>query len=673
MSTAGNSTGGSRQSNESYPASAASGRDAADLDHRPDVPTVAERVSGILESYPERALRPLSAEHGRTLRADCLEEPETAARTIQVGEHESVTVHDTTAREALPWIGAVETLLRKYESYRDKWLKMSRGSERRGDYEAFEISLSMSYSPEYQSMQYARLKALKRQTVGGEYPGGQECEGRFERPVVSLLGLTASSLEAGEYRPPVDHDREIRDTWSGSSSSVKRSLRYLLEDKMGLESHEYVWWWQSEPHPGPDKAATGYSHSHPVVILDEAAVAADAPEPTDPETWRGVVAKHVAECGSAGWDAHRLEDAVSVSRADEIHDIVGYVSEYLAVSPDQDLLERSDEYLLWAAAQFAGATQKYSRSKWATAAAQADACQQRYYDGETRQTHEHGERVVRASAGAHHTLECAACGSPHGIDQSADSLARYRLDEAASPSPSSAVATDGGSDVSDAQADEGPRSSAPESFAERWPSARSGGRISSPVREPGEAAEVTIEGFEREPEWSPESVIQRWSDEETVIGEPSGVEYGEVVVPGAESILETTPLEYLPPPETVAGPEPWRESSLLEESDVRLGLVPPPELIARELVERTRSGREVTAKRWESDWYERRFGESSSTAEPDGDGESQLASGISRSTVERVRELVRTESITSVPSVLGRLEISPEYRGEVAEIVAECS
>src|SRR6056297_1844864 len=92
MSTAGNSTVGSRQSNESYPASDASGRDAADLDHRPDVTTVAERVSGILESYPERALRPLSAEHGRTLRADCLEEPETAARTI-VRENEK-TVWD---------------------------------------------------------------------------------------------------------------------------------------------------------------------------------------------------------------------------------------------------------------------------------------------------------------------------------------------------------------------------------------------------------------------------------------------------------------------------------------------------------------------------------------------------------------------------------------------------
>jgi len=108
----------------------------------------------------------------------------------------------------------------------------------------------------------------------------------------------------------------------------------------------------------------------------------------------------------------------------------------------------------------------------------------------------------------------------------------------------------------------------------------------------------------------------------------------------------------------------------LTESDVRLGRVPPPELVARELGERTQTGREVTAKRWPSDWYARRF---ESSQQSDSDGEPQLASEVSRSTVERVRELVRAEGITSVPSVLGRLQLSPEYAETVSEIVAECS
>jgi hypothetical protein len=507
--------------------------------------------------------------------------------------------------------------------------------------------------------------------VGGEYPDGTECEGEFSEPVVCLLGLTTSSLDgAGEHRPPVDHDREVREAWSGSSSSVKRTLRYLLEDKMGLDSSECVWWWQSEPHPGGG-AASGYSHSHPVVILDEAATVPEAPEPTDPETWRPVVAKHVSECDNAEWDAHRLDDAVSVSRADEIGDIVGYVSEYLAVAPDEDLLERSDEYLLWAAAQFASSTQKYSRSKWAVAAAQADACQQRYHDPETDQTHEHGERVVRSSGGASHRFECAECGSPHGIDQSEESLARMRLDASAtasSPSPSSTAVTDGGTATDDAATETATqtRESAPETLAERWPSARSGGRISSPVREAGEPGETVVEGFDRPPEWSPESVVQKWSDEETVIGEPSGVEYGEIVVPGAESILETTPLNYLPPASWLAGPEPWRDTDLFSESDVRLGLVPPPELLARELAERTQTGREVTPKKWPSDWYARRY-------ERADDTDDELADGLDDSTREAIAELVKVDGITSVPSVLGRLGIDPDRADEVQEVVKKSS
>ena len=190
------------------------------------------------------------------------------------------------------------------------------------------------------------------------------------------------------------------------------------------------------------------------------------------------------------------------------------------------------------------------------------------------------------------------------------------------------------------------------------------------MREAGETGETVVEGFDREPEWRPEAIVQRWSEEETEIGEPSGVEYGEVVVPGAESLLETTPLAYLPPASWLAGPEPWSDTALFSESDVRLGRVPPPELVARELGERTQTGREVTAKRWPSDWYARRF---ESSQESDSDGEPQLASEVSRSTVERVRELVRTEGITSVPSVLGRLQLSPEYAEAVSEIVAECS
>ena len=660
MSKASNSTERSRLSNESYPASNVSDTNTPDSSYRsPDLPTPAERIRDVLETYPERAMRPLSETHGRKLRADCLEEAETAEREIETGEHEAATISDTVRRPAESWVGGLARLLEKHESYRDKKLKLARGSETRGDYESFLVDMDMSYSQEAASRQYAQLQALERQLVGGEYPDGSECEGEFSEPVTVLFSLTASSREAGEYRPPVDHDRAIREAWSGSTSSTKRVLRDVLERKCGLSPGDYAWQNQSEPHAGGGDAS-GYSHSHPFVVLDLAEANGGA-DPTDPETYRPVVAKHVAECDGAEWEAHGLEDAVSVNAPEEIDELASYLSKYLAVGPDQDLLERSPEYLMYAASQFASSTQKYSRSRWATAAIKADKCQQQYLSGESDQTHEHGESVVRSSRPGLE-FECAECGSPHGIDQSQESLARHRLDAAVSAErgPSAAAVTDGGETAAAGDDAESGRS-----FAERWPSARSGGRISSPVREPGEAGETVTEGFDRDPTWRPEAVVQTASGEETEIGSPGGTTYGEVVVPGAESIIKTTPLPHLPPPSVLEGPEPWKRTDLFDESDVRLGLVPPPELVAREVAETVQSGRQVTAKEWRSDWYAARFEQS----ESDSDGEPQLASGISRSIVERVEELVRTDGVTSVPSVMGRLGVDPSKKEAVKSAI----
>ena len=701
MSKAGNSAGRSWLSNGSYPAQSDRDADAADLSHRPDVPTPQERVSGIVERYGDRVFEPLSETHGRKLREECLSEPETVERRVKTGDHEERVVSETVAQGAIPWVAAISEMLDWYEGYRDRSLRLGRGSEVRGDHESFLVDMDNSLTPAYQSRQYARLNGLKRQLVGGEYPNGETVEGLFAEPITVLFGLTASSLRAdGSHRPPVDHDRDVREAWKGSSGSVKRTLRYVLEDRLGLEPEEYAWWWQSEPHPGPQKDATAYSHSHPVVVFDGAAVP-DGVAATDPETYRPVVAKHVAECEGAEWSAHRIDDtddsAVSVRKTDDIGDFASYVAEYLSVAPDDDLLERSDEYLMWAASQWATTTQKYSRSKWATAAVKADACEQEAMDPEAEQTAEHGERVVRAGERVPHRYECAECGSPHGIDQSVRSLARHRLDATSSAETvaGATAATDGGEVVGAESGGESGRT-----LAERWPSARSAGSVGAETRakecghaEPDtcplcatetEAPEHTVsgevpipesasaepasrwsEGFDRPPEWKPEAVVQTSTGEETVIGSPGGTAYGEIVVEGAESITGRSVLPYLPPPSVLEGPEPWKETDLFDESDVRLGLVPPPELVAREMAESVQSGRRVTPKEWRSDWYAARF---EREREPVEDCEPQLASGISRSIVE----LVRTEGVESVPSVMGRLGIDPSKREAVAAVVGRC-
>jgi hypothetical protein len=646
----------------------------------------------VLETYPERAMRPLSETHGRKLRADCLEEAETVEGEIETGEHETATVSDTVSRLAEPWIGGLARLLEKHESYRDKKLKLARGSETRGDYESFLVDMDMSYSREAASQQYAQMQALERQLTGGEYPDGSECEAEYAEPVTVLFSLSASSLEAGEYRPPVDHDRAIREAWSGSTNSVKRVLRDVLERKCGLEPGDYAWHHQSEPHAGGGDAS-GYSHSHPFVVLDMAEADGEA-DPTEPETYRPVVAKHVAECDGAEWEAHGLEEAVSVNRPDDIDEVASYLSKYLAVGPDQDLLERSPEYLMYAASQFASSTQKYSRSRWATAAIKADKCQQQYLSGESDQTAEHGESVVRSGRPGLE-FECAECGSPHGIDQSADSLARFRLNQAetaATAATATRAVTDGGVTASGHESGESGRT-----LAERWPSARAAGSVGSetrakecghkeadtcplcateteapehtvsgevPIPETAEAAPASrrTEGFDRPPEWSPEAVVQTATGEETEIGSPGGVEYGEVMfredrkaVLGLECSLCG---EYVFRPDH---PEPDSKHFAFHLKSEHKDEIGPSESYDTYLVDEEEPGG------GESGGGESGGGESGG-GESGGDCERQLPSEVSRS----IEELVRTEGVTSIPSVLGRLGIDPSHREAVASVVTDC-
>jgi hypothetical protein len=647
------------------------------------LPTPDERITDLLREYPDRMNTPISEEHGRKLRESCLCDPVEETRTVDIGENETVEVSETVERSALPLVGALSDLLETYEKYRDMHLRMVRGGGLEDDRDEFLVELSNSFSPDYQSETYAKLSALKRQLIGGSYPNGGEVEGSFSEPVTVLFGLTASTYnepgnpESG-YRPPADHDRAIREAWTGSSSSVKRTLRYVLEDRLGLESEEYAWWYQSEPHPG-DGAAAGYSHAHPIVILDASAASVTASAISE-DTFEPVVSKHVAECEGATWDGHR--DAVTVQQPDEIKDFGSYVSKYLAIGPDKDLLERSDEYLLWAASQWATTSQKYSKDRTATAAVKADKCQQQFLDPEAEQSVEHGESVIPSEKpGVEY--ECACCGSHYEIDQSEESLARMRLDESV---PESVAVTDGGEES------EGP----PQSLEERWPSARSAARVGEPARArscshgenadkcalcaseteapdhtvSGEVpipesasappAESVSEGFERSPEWEPDAVVRSWGEgEETSIGSPGGTVYGQITVPGRGSIMDRCGFEYLPPVEVFEGPEPWTNTSVFTESEVRAGDVPPPELVAREWSETVQTGRRVTAKQWSDEWYADRFERSESSPDLE----------LSQAERDRITSFVERTGVTSVPSICGKLKIEPEKADAVASVL----
>jgi hypothetical protein len=225
-----------------------------------------------------------------------------------------------------------------------------------------------------------------------------------------------------------------------------------------------------------------------------------------------------------------------------------------------------------------------------------------------------------------------------------------------------------------------------------------------PADATADPAERTVESFERPPSWAPDAIVKRSSGEESLIGTPGGVDYGEVVLEGVGSIFDRLGRQLLP--EWLEGPEPW-ESSPLTEREVRSGEVPPPELVHEEYAERLSGpqlvevscpceefvvevpvseeskrlkcpecgdvnclsvpdspdgtgGRRVTAKEWRPDWYARRF-------ERDAEGEQHVA-GYDRA---EVRRYVESHPDASVVEVMGATATPPSAREFVEDVVTE--
>lgn len=467
-------------------------------------PTPEERVAEFVAEYPDHAKLPLSEVNGRKLREEV---------TVEQTEMEEWVVEDgpwaipmqeekVVARRAVTWAESVRRLLEWNEENRGQRGKFGRGRPDTPERKSFSTSLEDSFDPEYAKAEYAKLKALSRETVGGEYADVDlEREGAFDEPMIAFLSLTASTAPEGDLVPPVDHDRMVVDTWKGGDG-VYQSL-YRVLDRLGIE--DFVYHRQGEPHPGGG-LATGYRHDHVLVIFD----AADLDEEPTGEDFRPVIETHVEKCEWAGEEAHPLdaEDprqrAITVERvgSDGIANVAEYMSEYVSFD-SQDLAERDIEYVAYSAIQWATNSQKHTRSTGANHAIDADLCRQKAADPDHDQELAHGEEVALAAPGAHHEFECRACGSPWEIDQDARSLTDHRRDdEAASGGAGRATRT---------------------SLRVAWSGARSAARVE---------AGGEVDGFERPPAWKLEAVVDADGEEYRPSGD--GVEMKSLLLPFVE-------------------------------------------------------------------------------------------------------------------------------------------
>jgi len=165
------------------------------------------------------------------------------------------------------------------------------------------------FDPEYADKQYAKLKDLER-GVRNEY--GQLLH-------TAMLTFTAASTdEAGDPLPPVDHLDELLSSWN----AIRRELDRVLG------GHQYERLAILEPHK------SGYIHVHMAVFVQGV---------IDRETFAPVIDAHVRNCDLAGRDAHDTGDrsTISVKRVgnerqenEEIANLGTYLAEYLGTYGD---------------------------------------------------------------------------------------------------------------------------------------------------------------------------------------------------------------------------------------------------------------------------------------------------------------------------------------------------
>jgi hypothetical protein len=685
-----------------------------------DLPTPKEKTREFLDEMGALAHQEVSEEHGRPLRPECFEE-EKETFTVSTEDGGEIEEERVVSREAVPLYQAVGNMLEWHADYHRSALRLEYGRERDFDHEILTVNLENSWMAAYQKQERARLKALERETCGYQLCQGGECDtrwcqepedhptryvgGEFEEPVVVLTGRTAS----GRDMAPADHAREIAETFS--YGGVRRSLRYVM-DKLGLESDEWVRWTQGEPHTSKRAGEgygtnTGYDHNHDIIILDESAVAGEV----SAGDFREVIETHVAECEGAGREAHDLDVAdwdaapetaecdcesgcgecvgtVTVKKVDEEieESVASYAAAYLA-NESKDLLERSPEYLAWAATMWATGTQKATGTDSRTHAIDADRCKHKYHAADEDQDLRHGEEVVQERVRGSRRIVCLACGSPWGIDQD-QTLASARTGGAT-------AAADGGREY-------GPKTRAEtveQDLRERWPSARSAASVGGPTavkecdhEEPNqcplcaesvaavsnmtaipESAEapdpppsVSV-GFERPPRWRATAVIR------------DGEEY-----PASGGGTDREPLKLRDAPEVVAAmavrgpgvtkcmecgmtfdtPRAYAEHGC-DGGEVGVGWLAPTDPPAEESrVSRERFLAAVPDRHLEGDDQgDGPGGEVEGGADPARSVEAEVA--------ERVAEYVADRPEVGVVEVMGRLTLSPSEREVVSEVVSE--
>lgn len=283
-----------------------------------------ETVNEIFDTLPQRANRPAAVREKTKLRDDCV-------RDRADGGYRSKPM-GAVVREFLSW----------YNDYRHAHLLFNDP-----DGNTVRSKMENSHQPGYGNRYYARFKALERQVIR-EYDDPHSC----------ILTFSGSHENAdGDWRCPVDHLRDVIDTWRPDrGGGVYHQLRQSLD---GMEWQYCV---------GVEHNSKGYGHVHVGVFVDGEITESD---------FHNVIDEHLRLCDIAHRDAHNYyhpdseKKPISVRRIDPdldpedydgSEDVVGnvasYLAEYIGAAAESELFDRSPEELYFRAACWSSGTQR---------------------------------------------------------------------------------------------------------------------------------------------------------------------------------------------------------------------------------------------------------------------------------------------------------------------------
>lgn len=182
---------------------------------------------------------------------------------------------------------------------------------------------SHRFQQRYTQMQYGKIQGFIKGALS-----------EYEDPYLVILTFsTSTTTPAGQLRPPIDHMDELLGTWGdGVYYELQRVMAGDRKRDPWEPREDWEYLYILEPTTDEGMVPGGYAHAHVGIVVDGA---------VEDLRFESVLDRHIQEAPNATGDAHELEDAIEVKKAEDLGNPGAYLFKYLGKSWN---LEQMEDY-----------------------------------------------------------------------------------------------------------------------------------------------------------------------------------------------------------------------------------------------------------------------------------------------------------------------------------------